>query len=183
MLACLMVEPEKATSPESFFTGSDSPVRAAWSTCGRESQEKGKGKRALEEGGISRQGMWKTGKGDRASLPPASLPSAVVSTATAYCERSLQLSPGGCLVAASCRTRLESSWVQSKHTSPACCCHHQFEAGAECRKCSYRIPCPTCSGVSSDLASCPGSHRILKSASTMSPRRTMKMSPRATIFY
>ena len=30
---CLMVEPLKATCPGNFLTGSDSPVRAAWSTC------------------------------------------------------------------------------------------------------------------------------------------------------
>ena len=30
---CLIVEPEKATPPGKRFTGSDSPVRAAWSTC------------------------------------------------------------------------------------------------------------------------------------------------------
>lgn len=30
---CLMVEPEKATSPANFFAGSDSPVSAAWSIC------------------------------------------------------------------------------------------------------------------------------------------------------
>lgn len=30
---CLMVDPPKTTSPGPFFAGSDSPVRAAWSTC------------------------------------------------------------------------------------------------------------------------------------------------------
>lgn len=30
---CLMVEPEKQTSPANFLAGSDSPVSAAWSTC------------------------------------------------------------------------------------------------------------------------------------------------------
>ena len=30
---CLTDEPEKATSPGAFQTGSDSPVSAAWSTC------------------------------------------------------------------------------------------------------------------------------------------------------
>jgi hypothetical protein len=30
---CFTLEPEKATPPVNFLTGSDSPVRAAWSIC------------------------------------------------------------------------------------------------------------------------------------------------------